>query len=88
MITANRENLSGVEFKEETFGELFECNCEGAVFEDCAFTGAVTVCNFAKVVFVNCNFGDATFIGCCFAGATGLNPAEITGDANNFEGVV
>ena len=59
-----------------------------ARFGDCVFTDAVDGCNFKDVVFTACSFVAAVFTGCNFTGATGINPAEITGDTNNFEDAV
>ena len=87
MITASEQNLSEVEYKDETFGDLSLCNFQDARFENCVFTGTVYGCNFTDSVFSACAVATAVFNACNFMGATGLNPADITGDVNNFEDV-
>ena len=87
MITASEQNLSYLQYNDETFGDLLLCNFEMTRFENCVFTGTVYGCNFRKAVFSACVVATAVFNGCNFTDATGINPAEVVGEGNNFEEV-
>jgi len=84
MITASDQNLSYLQYNDETFGDLSLCNFEGTRFENCVFVGTTYGCNFTKAVFSACIFAMAVFNGCNFTDAAGLNPADMVGSGNNF----